>query len=312
MIQPLVSIITINYNQPLVTAAMLQSITQLTYLNYEVIVVDNASPTQSSANLKTTFPFITHITCPVNLGFAGGNNIGLLYAKGDYVFFINNDTVLTPDLLTTMVNYLQLHPNVGIACPKIKYFSSPTIIQYAGAVGLHPLTSRSFDVGYQHKDEGQFDFDGPTDLPNGAAMIVPMQLIKKIGQMSEMFFLYYEELDWAAKFKKAGYAIHYVGTTEIFHKESISTGKNSSFKTFYIFRNRLLYIRRNYTGYKALVASLFFVMISTPVHILKHAVKKEWDHVKAIVKALIWNIKNNAFKEPSVNSASLKNKLIID
>ena len=312
MIQPLVSIITINYNQPLVTAAMLQSITQLTYLNYEVIVVDNASLTQSSACLKTTFPFITHITSPVNLGFAGGNNIGLLYAKGDYVFFINNDTVLTPDLLTTMVNYLQLHPNVAIACPKIKYFSDPTVIQYAGAVGLHPLTSRSFDVGYQHKDEGQFDFDAPTDLPNGAAMIVPMHLIKKIGQMSEMFFLYYEELDWAAKFKKAGYAIHYVGTTEIFHKESISTGKNSSFKTFYIFRNRLLYIRRNYTGYKAFVAGCFFVMISTPIHILKHAYKKEWDHVKAIGKALIWNITNSAFKEPSINSASLKNQLKID
>ena len=188
----------------------------------------------------------------------------------------------------------------------------PDTIQYAGAIGLHPLTSRSYDIGYLQKDDGRFNDTRKTDLPNGAAMMIPTPLIKKIGQMSEMFFLYYEELDWAARFKKAGFSIDYVGSAEIFHKESVSTGKNSPFKTFYIYRNRFLYIRRNYKGLKWFIASSFFVIVSSPVHILKHAIKKEWGHVKAILNALKWNLTHAAFKEPVVNASMVISRSMID
>jgi GT2 family glycosyltransferase len=312
MSQPLVSIITINYDQPEVTAAMLQSLSLLKYNNWEVIVVDNASPKYSSVGLKKDFPFITHISSPVNLGFAGGNNIGLHYAKGDYIFFLNNDTEVTPDLVSELVIYLQAHSECGIACPKIKYYHTPDKIQYAGAVGLHPLTSRSYDIGYMQKDKGQFNDTRKTDLPNGAAMMIPNKLIKKIGQMSEMFFLYYEELDWAARFKKEGYSVHYVGNAEVFHKESLATGKNSPFKTFYLYRNRFLYVRRNYQGVKWFVASTFFVLISTPVHMVKHLAKKEFGHAKAILRALKWNITHSPFKEPAVNSGKIISQLVLD
>ena len=110
----------------------------------------------------------------------------------------------------------------------------PSVIQYAGAMGLHPLTSRSYDVGRLKKDCGQYNDCRKTDLPNGASMMLPMRLINKIGVMSELFFLYYEELDWAAQFKLAGFEIHYVGTAEVFHKESVSTGIDSPLKTFYL------------------------------------------------------------------------------
>lgn len=309
---PLVSIITINYNTPEVTGAMLRSLSLLNYPNWEVIVVDNASPQYSSVYLKKEYPFITHITSPVNVGFAGGNNIGLHFAKGEYVFLLNNDTEVTPGLVTHLVEYLQQHPECGIACPKIKYYSVPDTIQYAGGVGLHPLTSRSYDIGYLQKDNGQCNDTRKTDLPNGAAMMIPARLLKQAGLMSEMFFLYYEELDWAARFKKAGYQIHYVGTAEVFHKESVSTGKNSPFKTFYLYRNRLLYVRRNYKGSRLLIAASFFTMVATPVHIIKHALKKEWAHSKAIWNALVWNMRNNPFKEPVTHSSSLINTITIN
>lgn len=312
MNQPLVSIITINYNQPQVTAALLASLPLLTYTNWEMIVVDNASPQYSSICLKKDFPFIKHISCPQNLGFAGGNNVGLHFAKGQYVFFINNDTEVTPSLLTELVTYLQSHPECGIACPKIKYHHTPDTIQYAGAIGLHPLTSRSVDIGYLEKDNGQYNQSRPTDLPMGAAMLLSMNMIKEVGCMSEMFFLYYEELDWGARIKKAGYQIHYVGSTEVYHKESLATGKNSVLKTFYLFRNRFLYIRRNYQGTKWLVASSFFAFISTPMHICKHALKKEWGHSKAIFKALFWNCSHAAFNEPLINSNTITHQLIVD
>ncbi len=309
---PLVSIITINYNTPEVTGAMLRSLSLLSYPNLEVIVVDNASPQYSSRYLKNEFPFITHITSPVNMGFAGGNNIGLHFAKGEYIFLLNNDTEVTPGLVTQLVEYLQQHPLCGIACPKIKYYSMPDTIQYAGGVGLHPLTSRSYDIGYLQKDNGQYNDTRKTDLPNGAAMMIPAGLLKQVGLMSELFFLYYEELDWAARFKKAGFEIHYVGTAEVFHKESVSTGKNSPFKTFYLYRNRLLYVRRNYKGSRLLVAASFFILIATPVHIIKHAAKREWGHSKAIWKALEWNMRNDPYKEQAVHSSSLINTIKIN
>lgn len=305
MKQPLVSIITVNYNTPEVTREMLASLSLLSYRNWEVIVVDNASPTKSSASLKEEFPFITHVSSPVNLGFAGGNNLGLQYAKGDYIFLANNDTEFTASLLSVLVQYLEENQDCGIACPKIKYHFQPDTIQYAGAVGLDPLTSRSYDIGYLRKDDGSFDDARPTDLPNGAAMMMRRKDIEKIGYMSELFFLYYEELDWAARFKKANLAVHYVGMAEIFHKESISTGKNSAFKTFYLFRNRLLYIRRNYKPVQYLVAAGFFTLVSSPVHFFKHALKREWQHATAIWKALVWNLSHSSKQEPEHSSASI-------
>ncbi|MCY7421256.1 MAG: glycosyltransferase family 2 protein [Chitinophagaceae bacterium] len=308
--EPLISIVTVNYNQCAVTADMLRSLAQLTYKNYEVIVVDNAS-VENSASLKNEFPFITHITSPSNTGFAGGNNLGLFYAKGDYVFLVNNDTEVTPGLLNELVSYMTTHAECAIACPKIKYFFKPDTIQYAGTVGPNLLTSRSYDIGYMQKDDGSFNDRRVTDQPNGAAMMIPMKLIKQLGPMSELFFLYYEELDWAARFKKAGYEVHYVGTASIYHKESVSTGKNSAFKTFYLYRNRLLYIRRNYNGINRIISGSFFTMISTPVHMVKHVLKGDWQHAKSIAKALIWNLTHSAFKEPATHSSLLKNQLII-
>lgn len=309
---PLVSIITINYNTPGVTAEMLRSLSKLNYPNWEVIVVDNDSPQYSSAYLKKEFPFIKHISSPVNVGFAGGNNLGVHFAEGEYIFFLNNDTEVTPGLVTHLVEYLQQHPECGMACPKIKYFSNPDTIQYAGTVGLHPLTSRSYNIGFLQKDRGQFNDTRITDQPNGAAMMIPMTVLKKVGLMSELFFLYYEELDWAARFKQCGYEIHYVGTTEVFHKESISTGKDSPLKTFYLFRNRLLYIRRNYKGIRFFIAASFFKLVSTPVHIIKHALKSEWAHSRSIWRALLWNFRNNPFKEPVTHSNSIINQISPD
>jgi GT2 family glycosyltransferase len=298
---PLVSIITVNYNHAAVTADMLRSLSRLQYPNYEVIVVDNASA-EASVWLKKEFPFIIYVASPTNGGFAAGNNLGLQYAKGEYAFFINNDTEVTPHLLTTLVAYMQQHPRCAIACPKIKFYHQPDTIQYAGATGLHPLTSRSYDIGFNQKDTGGFDETRRTDLPNGAAMMVPMKLIMQHGSMSENFFLYYEELDWAARFKAMGYEVHYVGTTTIFHKESVSTGKNSPFKTYYLYRNRLLYIRRNYRLLKQLISIGFFVGVSMPVHLAKHAVRGEWEHAKAIWQGLHWNLRHCPF--PNANDKS--------
>ena len=291
--QPLVSIITVNYQQAAVTAELLQSLSTLRYSNYEVIVVDNASA-EPSGHLKTAFPFIRHIASPINAGFAGGNNLGLQYAKGEYVFFVNNDTEVTPNLLQVLVDYMQHHPECGIACPKILFYHHPGVIQYAGAMGLHPVTSRSYDPGANQPDDGRFDAARKTDLPHGAAMLVPMRVIRAAGAMSEDYFLYYEELDWGARIKAQGYEIHYVGSASIYHKESVSTGRQSAFKTYYLYRNRLLYIRRNCKGWRAFLSTAFFLGVSVPVHVAKHLAKAERKHASAILRGLTWHLSTKA------------------
>lgn len=303
--EPLVSIITVNYNQAAVTADLLRSLSCLSYSNYEMIVVDNGSA-EPSAFLQEVFPFITYVASDENKGFAGGNNLGLACAKGEYVFFINNDTEVTPDLLDTLVAYLQRHPGCGMACPKIKFFHQPATIQYAGCTDMHPLTSRTYAIGSLEEDKGQYDQTYETGTPHGASMMVPMKVIKEAGPMCEVFFLYYEELDWSARIKALGYEVHYVGATTIYHKESVSTGRHSPFKTYYIYRNRLLYIRRNYKALNRFVAGSFFLFVSVPVHAVTHLLKGERQHAAAIGKGLLWNLQHPAFENAKAKEAALK------
>ena len=108
--------------------------------------------------------------------------------------------------------------------------------------------------------------------------------------MSEDFFLYYEELDWGARIKAKGYEIHYVGGASILHKESVSTGRQSAFKTYYLYRNRLLYIRRNCKGWQGFLSTAFFLGISVPLHVAKHLAKAERQHAGAILRSLGWHL----------------------
>lgn len=293
--KPLVSLITVNFNQSRVTAQLLESLSSLRYPRYEVIVVDNAS-TEPSAWLQERYPFIRYLVSSSNTGFAGGNNLGLQHASGEYVFFINNDTEVTPDLVDVLVSHLQAHRQCGIACPKIKFHDQPDTIQYAGCTDMHPLTSRTYATGSMQKDRGQYDYVYRTGMPHGAAMLIPRKVIAQVGKMAERFFLYYEELDWAARIKAAGYEVHYVGTATIYHKESVSTGRHSPFKTYFLYRNRLLYIRRNFKGLSKWIAGGFLIAVSIPLHLMKFLAQRETGHLKAVAKALWWNLRNPAME----------------
>src|SRR5690606_35852559 len=113
-----------------------------------------------------------------------------------------------------------------------------------------------------------------------AALMVSKAMIDKVGMMSEIFFLYYEEHDWCEAVKRAGYKIFYVADSTVYHKESMSVGKNNPMKTYYMNRNRLLYMRRNVMGLQLVFALLFFAMISVPKNTIKFIVNRETKHLK--------------------------------
>jgi GT2 family glycosyltransferase len=292
MENPLVSIITISFDHPDVTCALLESLRHITYPNIEVVVVDNASPKDDPAIIQQSYPEIIFIQSKVNLGFAGGNNLGIRQAKGKYILLLNNDTEVDPGFLEPLVAKLESNSNIGAVSPKIKFYFQPDTIQYSGQAPINPYTMRSHGYGYGVKDSGQFDQDTLTSFVHGAAMMIPMAVVKKVGMMAEIYFLYYEELDWAARIRAAGYELWYVHNSTVMHKESITTGRLSPFKTYYMNRARVLYLRRNVSGFTFMISFLYQTFISVPKNILTFLIKGQTDHSMAYIKAILWHVKN--------------------
>lgn len=290
---PLVSIISVNYDQPEITCEMLASLRNLSYKNIEIIVVDNGSPKYDPQIIKDKFPEIRLIKSKKNLGFAGGNNLAIKEAGGKYLFFLNNDTEVTENCIEPLVELFEKNDRAGVASPKIIFYESGNTIQYAGSTEINPWTGRNKGIGSMEKDTGQFDVSSKTELAHGAAMMVPKAVIDEVGLMPEIYFLYYEELDWCEMIKRRGYTCHYVGQSSIYHKESISVGKFSLLKTYYINRNRLLFIRRNFIGFQKWSSYFVFLALAIPKRSVSHALKGEWNHCSALWKGVLWNFKSH-------------------
>jgi GT2 family glycosyltransferase len=278
---PLVSIVTVNYRQAEVTCDLLRSIAKLNYPRLETFVVDNGSVEDCTAKFKSALAGVQVMVSEANLGFAGGNNLAIQQAKGDFIFLVNNDTVLSDGLIEALVARCQ-QPGVGVASPKIKYYDTPDVIQYAGFTAVNPLTGRNQAIGQGEVDRGQHDQARQVPYAHGAAMMLRQEVIERVGLMPDHFFLYYEELDWCEQIRRAGFQIWYEPAASILHKESISTGKASPLKTKYLTRNRILFMRRNFSGLRAGAFLLFFCMVSFPVHSIKLLLQGNLKNLRAL------------------------------
>lgn len=286
--KPLVSIISVNYNEPEETIEFLESVYQSDYPNFETIIVDNGSKRKIDDKLSEKYPNLKTLIHDKNLGFAGGNNLGIRIANGDYLVFLNNDTLIPKDFISKMVLFIQENPMVGIASPKVVFPNK--IIQYAGTVKIHPLTGRGKRIGLMEVDQGQYNKINETDLPHGAAMIVPKKIIKEVGEMPEDYFLYYEEHDWCTRIINAGYKMYYFGHTSVIHKESISVGQDSPLKVYYLNRNRILYHLRNHRGLPQISGLIFYCIMAFPKQLISFLIKGQKEHRKNLVRAVLWHI----------------------
>jgi GT2 family glycosyltransferase len=286
----LVSIVTINYNQAEVTRQFLESSRLLTYSVVEIIVVDNASePALHTCIDPDQYDNLHLIRSERNLGFTGGNNLGIEAAKGDFIFIVNNDTELTPTLLDKLLEPFQLDPRIGVTCPKIKFYDSPDVLQYAGYNSMNMYTGTATPVGLNQADTGQYDSPGVTNFAHGCAMMVRREVINQVGRFAERFFLYYEELDWSQRIKDAGYLIYYQPSAYILHKESVSVGPQNPMKTYYLTRNRILYMRRHCSPTQRLIFYLFFAGCVFPKHMASYLLQGKLTHARAFAKGVFWN-----------------------
>ncbi|WP_338869937.1 glycosyltransferase family 2 protein [Spirosoma sp. SC4-14] len=300
-IRPLISLITVNYNQAVVTCDMLESTRQLDYSDFEVIVVDNGSREDPTSRIEQgNYPNVQVIVSPENLGFSGGNNLGIQYAKGDYLFLLNNDTIVTPDLLDRLLEPFLLDANIGVVCPKIRYYDQPTILQYAGYHPLNEFTGRTWAIGLNEPDTGQYNKPGPTYFAHGAAMMVSRAVLERAGLLDESFFLYYEELDWSARIRRAGFTIYYQPTALIYHRESMSVGKMNPMKAYYHIRNRLWFMRRNVSGISLLIFYLYYFLVAVPKALVQYTVRWQPDYLKAVKDAIVWNLRHTPKQSSSM------------
>lgn len=247
-------------------------------------MVDNASQNQEADSISEMFPHVVVIKSNKNLGFAGGNNLGIKAAQGRFLFLVNNDTFFKDFNIQALINRAESSVKIGIVCPKIRFAWSNNPIQYAGYTPLSRITVRNQAIGFGEEDKGQYETAHPTPYAHGAAMLIKREAIDKVGLMPECYFLYYEELDWSMMFTRAGYQIWYDPACTIYHKESQSTGQNSPLRAYYITRNRLLLVRRNYKGPYKYLSYSYLIGLVIPRDVLNAGLKGQYNLLKATLK----------------------------
>ena len=278
------SIITINYNGLKDTCELIDSIPFNNDL--EVIVVDNASMNNEASAISAKYPQVKVIQSQQNLGFAGGNNLGIKVSKGKYILLINNDTIFKEFNVQALIDRLESSPKIAVVCSKLRFSWGNNPIQFAGYTPLSKITVRNQAIGFGEEDHGQYDTAHSTPYAHGAAMLIKREALEKVGLMPECYFLYYEELDWSMMFTRAGFEIWYDPACTVYHKESQATGQNSPLRTYYIVRNRLLLVKRNWNGVTKYLSYAYLLGVVGVRDILKYALSGKWELLKASTNGL--------------------------
>ena len=249
-------------------------------------MVDNDSTKDEASSIQKNYPKVRVIRSEKNLGFAGGNNLGIKAAIGKYIFLVNNDTVFKDFNIQSLIDRLESSPKIGVVCPKIHFAWGNDLIQFTGYTPLSGVTVRNKSIGFGEEDKGQYDTPHLTPYAHGAAMMIKREIIDKVGLIPECYFLYYEELDWSMMITRAGYEIWYEPACTIYHKESQATGQNSPLRTYYITRNRLLLVKRNWKGILKYISYFYLIIFVALRDIIKNTIKGQYAHVKAIIKGI--------------------------
>ncbi len=251
---PQVAVVVLNWNGGQDTLDCLASLRQMDYPCFDVLVVDNSSTDGSIAAIRQSFPEMSLIETGDNLGFTGGNNVGMRHTLdrgADYVLLLNHDTEVAPDSLTCLVEAVEADPKVGIAGPLIYYYDRPEVIWSAGGV-IDQHRGQARMVGLGELDSGQHDSKPcEVDFVSGCALLVRRSVLEQVGLLDERFFAYYEEAEWCVRVRRAGYHIVHVPRAKVWHKISPGRRAASPIVHYYMTRNRLLFLHSAGFGWRA-------------------------------------------------------------
>lgn len=287
---PKVSIIILNWNGRDDTLACLAPLHQIDYTAYEIVVVDNGSTDDSVAAIRTSYPQVTLIETGHNLGYVGGNNVGLEYANAthaDYALLLNNDTEVAPDFLSLLVDAAETDPKIGIVGPTIYYHTEPERIWSAGGA-IDWARGSTWMVGLNEIDRGQFGgAPRPVDFVTGCALLIKMPVVAQMGLLDPRFFAYYEETEWCVRVARAGFKILHVPQAKLWHKISLVARGTSLTVYYYMTRNRLIFLSAARAGLRAWLNTLILEYLRT---FISWSVQPKWrgqqGHCKIMVRAV--------------------------
>lgn len=296
-IHQLVSIIVLNYNGLKFLKDCFSSLRELTYPNYELILVDNASADGSIDFVTRNFPEVKILRNDENIGFAVGNNRGAKVAKGKYLFFLNNDTKVKPDFLNYLVDTAEADPAIGICACKILTFEGKEEAQ------IH-YTSDGEDVGCTGRSSdiyGWQGWEGPVFFAEGSALFIRRDIFNRLGGFDERHFIFLEDLDLAWRVQLIGFKVKAVPQAQIYHfAGGTVTGGRGSKKSFtsnirrrYLGeKNQLRNLLKNYSlGSLFTVLPRYFILdaMEMSYFLFSGKIKVLW---QAYIKALLWNMRN--------------------
>lgn len=241
---PLVHAIILNWNGWRDTVACVASVKQTLYPNVRIVVVDNASTDGSEAEIRAAHPDAAVLQSGANLGYAGGNNVGIRHALesgADFVWILNNDTTVAPDTLGELVRAAS-DPGVGVAGSKIYYMAEPQRLWYAGG-RIDWRRGIAYNVGADQDDHGQFDDVTESEMASGSSMLIARQVFERIGLFDERLFLYFEEADLCCRARNAGLRIIFAPASRVWHNVSHTSGIRSPLWLYYFTRNNIQFVR---------------------------------------------------------------------
>ena len=247
---PKVAIIIINWNGINDTIECLESLKKIKYKKFKIILIDNNSKNNEAEKIKKKFPNVTLIKNNKNEGFCKANNAGIglsLKYNFDYILLLNNDTIVKKNFLNILITTMEKDKNIGASSPKILYPNSEKIWSMGGknldTLGISVMIGKG-------KKENKYKKIVYPDFLTGCAMLIRVDLIKKIGNLDEKYFAYYEDVDYSKRIKKEGYKIVTQPKSIIFHKKSASAGirgsnKISKIQAYLQMRNSLYLLRKH-------------------------------------------------------------------
>jgi GT2 family glycosyltransferase len=275
--QPLVITVILNTNRKDDTLACLASLHDSAYLRNHIIVLDNASTDGSVESIRERFPEVDIIELDENKGYAGNNNVGIRAAleKGaDWVFVLNEDTLLAPDSIEKLVNAAEADPAVGIAGPMVYHHDEPDVIQSAG--GSFGPYLESIHIAHNVPDRGQFKEPARVDWISGCAILVRRAVIEDVGILDERFFYYWEETEWCMRAGRSGWKILNVPQAHLWHKGVQRDYRPGPSVTYYNTRNRFLMLAKHNAPLKVWL----HVWSQTLQRLISWTVKPRWRHLR--------------------------------
>ena len=289
-----VSIVIPHWNNVDVLSECLESISNTDFENFETIVVDNASTDNSVASVRSNYPNVKLIENEKNYGYAGGCNIGAEAASGDYLIFLNNDTVQEKDWISNLIKTINSDDKIAAVQPKILNYYDRNVFDYAGGSGGHmdiycfPF-ARGRIFSFQENDEGQYNNKEKCFWSSGTCFMVRRELFQKSGGFDESFFAHMEEIDLCWRLYAMGFEVWVEPDSVVYHKNALTLPMYSHKKYYLNHRNSLLMLLGNYS-----IKNIFLIgiprLILEKIACFYSILMLDWRHFTAILRSLFWII----------------------